>query len=375
MRLFFIAPYCFGLEKSLADALAAQGVQIERFIYGEHNREKGPLARSVYNHYGLVRAAKGLMGKMGILNQLLKRSLERTNVLLLERIARFKPDAVFIVKGEILFPETLQAIKRICPLACYYWDDPFLRHIQKLDSSGDIRYQNLTHSYSYYDVAYVYDETYVQPLLQAGIRDVIFLMSWYEPEFYKPMELSETLRRELACDVAFVGAPYPNRIELLRSLAGLDVGVWGPEFRWREYFRRYPFLVKQYRGESSAGRTAQIYNAAKIVLNIHDQFQCVSSVNPRTYQILACGAFQLVDDRPALHQLFDVGVDLVAFQSPEEALTKAQHYLSHPEERQRIQNRGRSKAQGNSAIERAQLILQHLRPLIVPNRIVASSVR
>ncbi len=95
----------------------------------------------------------------------------------------------------------------------------------------------------------------------------------------------------------------------------------------------------------------QYYNGAKIVLNIHRTTEndsdnknslgaAGSSINPRTYEISACGAFQLTDLRDDLPQYYTPGVEIEAYSSPHEAMQKMIYYLSHEQERVQIAMNG-----------------------------------
>ena len=53
-------------------------------------------------------------------------------------------------------------------------------------------------------------------------------------------------------------------------------------------------------------------------------------VNPRTFELAAAGAFQLVDARALLPELFAPG-ELATFTSLPEMLLGIDYYLAHPE--------------------------------------------
>ncbi|NIQ01757.1 MAG: glycosyltransferase [Nitrospinaceae bacterium] len=62
-------------------------------------------------------------------------------------------------------------------------------------------------------------------------------------------------------------------------------------------------------------------------------------VNPRTFEIAACSAFQLVDARSELGDLFHPGREIVPFQDIEDLRDKTRYYLDHPEARLEISRR------------------------------------
>ena len=95
--------------------------------------------------------------------------------------------------------------------------------------------------------------------------------------------------------------------------------------------------------------TVKIYNAAKINLNLHSSTYHTGVnpdgdfVNPRTFEIAACGGFQLVDERLELGELLEPGEEVATFRSIDELTQKIHHYLAHGEEARAIAGRGRER--------------------------------
>lgn len=94
----------------------------------------------------------------------------------------------------------------------------------------------------------------------------------------------------------------------------------------------------EYRGE-----LPRVYANAKININLF-HVQCMHSLNPRVYDVLACGGFLLTQFSPALKDEFVIGKDLVVFHSRDEMLEKARYYLAHPKERAEIAASGQQRA-------------------------------
>lgn len=97
--------------------------------------------------------------------------------------------------------------------------------------------------------------------------------------------------------------------------------------------------------------TANYYSGAKLVINIHrpweggldnrNTFQLPSrSINPRTYEISACGTMQLTDIREDLGSYYRPGHDLETFASADELKRKIEYYLKHEHERRKFALRG-----------------------------------
>ena len=124
-----------------------------------------------------------------------------------------------------------------------------------------------------------------------------------------------------------------HRVEVLEAVArsGVDLAIFGrgwdalpPGYAAKDCLRGQTLLP--------AGRVAAAYRASKIVLNVHHP-QIVEGCNMRTFEAAACGAFQLVDDRPSLHELFNPPNDLVIYSDTDELVDLVRYYSDRPDER------------------------------------------
>ncbi len=362
MKIFFVAPFCFGLEESMSRSFTRAGACVQSIIYGKTENTKNTFKGKVFDliGYGLIKKVKKAASKIGIFDFIKKRTIKKFNNNFLNQYLEFKPDIVFIVKGEIFFLETLLEVKKKSKLVAYYWDDPFLRYAKTIGGGEDIRYRNVIRNFSEYDYTFVYDPSYIDELKKGGAKEVFDLLDWYEPELYKPISLNNDELKLYGADVSFVGSPYPTRVELLNKLQNFNLGVWGPLFMWKEFFGKYPKIKEAYRGEAHGSISAKIYNASKINLNLHDKFQCIESVNNRTFQILACSGFEIVDDRKKIHELFKVGEEIETFMDATDLVKKIEYYLSKDDLRNKIKAKGYEKSPLHSVDVRVKRIFDVL---------------
>ncbi len=197
-----------------------------------------------------------------------------------------------------------------------------------------------------YDVfAVIQKEPFFEELAAIGQPNALYLPLAADPGFHRPLDLSPAERRGYGSDLSFLGAGYPNRRLAFRRLMHLDFKIWGSD--WDGESLLAPLL--QRKGERIAPDEAvKIFNAARINLNLHSSVQTKELVapgdfvNPRTFELAACGAFQLVDRRSLLPELFAAG-DLATFGSLEELEERIEHYLRQPEERQAMARRARER--------------------------------
>ena len=103
-----------------------------------------------------------------------------------------------------------------------------------------------------------------------------------------------------------------------------------------------------YNGRIAPECTASLYARSKICLNIH--LPAHKGVNPRTFEIMATGSFQIIDEREDYAGLAP-GQDLAVFHSTEDLIEKISYYLAHEEERERIAAHGHAAVLGRYSME------------------------
>ncbi|MFA5336253.1 MAG: glycosyltransferase [Candidatus Omnitrophota bacterium] len=329
-KIFIIAPYCYGIDESISRAFGSLG--FEPYL----KSSKIGLKKS---EMALFKLIKEFPFAKAVLNRGVRHFLGGKNDEYLDEIEKFRPDIILIIKGETVFPETLKKIKEKWNIPCvsYMWDCPFFSYSA---GSADIyRKSNFEKGMHLYDHVFVYDPYYVEELKKRGLTGLSYLPLATDMRQYRNVEVSDDEKKELGYDIAFVGSPFPNRIEVLDSLRDFRLGVFGDG--WRETFKNRT-VPPYYKGTATGEKVLKIYSSAKIVLNIHDP-EARLSVNTRTFDIPACGAFELSDYRPEIEKLFRPGEDMVCYRDIPELLKLAGHYLENPSERQRIAMNGQKK--------------------------------
>lgn len=77
----------------------------------------------------------------------------------------------------------------------------------------------------------------------------------------------------------------------------------------------------------------RIYRTAQIGWNFHNS---IGPVNFRTYELPAYGVLEICDNKSYLAQLFELGKEIVGFNSVEECIEATHYYLAHPKEQRDI---------------------------------------
>ncbi|MFN2267752.1 MAG: glycosyltransferase, partial [Desulfonatronovibrio sp.] len=197
-----------------------------------------------------------------------------------------------------------------------------------------------------YDVfAVIQKEPFFSELKSAGVKNYIYLPMAADPDFHKPMEIGPVDRRRWGSDISFMGAGYPNRRLAFRELTNYDFKIWGTE--WDEDPVLAPHVQMGGRRISSE-ECVKIFNSSRINLNLHstlDSEQLVKSgdfVNPRTFELASCGAFQLVDKRGLMDDLFAPD-ELATFSSMAELKDKIDYFLHDHEGRESFATKARQR--------------------------------
>ena len=197
-----------------------------------------------------------------------------------------------------------------------------------------------------YDLfAVIQKEPFLAELAAVGQPHALYLPLAALPEFHRPLALSPAEQREYGSDIAFLGAGYPNRRLAFRPLAGRDFKIWGSDWEGENLLARN---IQRGSSRISEEESVKIDNAARVNLHLHSSVsakELVSHgdfVNPRTFELAAMGAFQLVDRRSLMDGLFAPD-ELATFDTPEEFYRKIDHFLAHPEEREAYARRARAR--------------------------------
>ncbi len=170
-----------------------------------------------------------------------------------------------------------------------------------------------------------------------------------------------------AHDVVFVGTMFQERIEALLAVNwdGIDLGLYGgfellgSRSRLRQYIRG---------GVVSNLKTAALYRRAKVGLNLYrtsigfgrdaPRVKHAESLNPRAYELAACGTFQLSDDRAEVHEVF--GTAVPTFTTPKELEILIRQFLPRERERRAMADLARRAVEPHTYAARAAAVIETL---------------
>lgn len=188
------------------------------------------------------------------------------------------------------------------------------------------------------------DVQYIQDL--TGKRNV-----FYCPVGYGTVYANKVAITKKVYDICFVGTPTMTRLPFLVAVAQYasdnNLALWlsgkfyDSHHFWKKYIfkRKYPILYKYiYNGDMSPEEVARVYRKSKICLNIHNANH--SGLNPRTFDIMATGSFQLLDNRSDYRELIHPGIDCDVYQDVETLISKLRYYLANEKQREKMATSG-----------------------------------
>lgn len=252
------------------------------------------------------------------------------------KAASVKPDIIIAVAQAPLGKEILLRLKTLnIPLVFWFVEDfRILTYWEEIAQ--------------YYDYIFtIQKKDFFDKLKSIGIKQCYYLPQACSPSHHCTLTLSDHEISNYGSDLSFMGAGYYNRKVFFQKLIDFNFKIWGSGW---DLSSPIGSLVKKEGTRVSEKDCVKIYNASKINLNLHSStfHEGVNPigdfVNPRTFEIAACGGFQLVDHRSELAELFEAGKEIICFKDIDELRTLIIYYLKNPDERKKIASMGQERA-------------------------------
>lgn len=261
--------------------------------------------------------------------------VEMTSQLIFESFTEKPADLLIMMAQAPISARILQELRKQGVVTALWFTEDYLRFTY---------WQLLA---PYYDFVFTIQKgDCVDKIKAAGAGEVMYLPMACDPGIHRPLNLSEEERARWGSPISFVGAGYHNRQQTFASLSNLPFKIWGTEWPECKPFDR---MVQEGGRRLTPEEYVKIFNATDININLHSSSErdgvdpSGDFVNPRTFELAACGAFQLVDERSHLPELFIPGKEVITFRSTEDLKEKIKYFLEHPEERREIAARARER--------------------------------
>jgi len=285
-----------------------------------------------------------------------KSKLLRYNHDLIKNVLQFKPTSLVIAKGVEIFPETLKIISEELPdilIININHDDYFSR------APGN-RFTDLEASIPHYHYFFPTKKINVAELRERGAQEVHYLPFGYDSSLYIPIQPTREEYDRYRSDLVFIGNYETERARQMEVIADLSLSIWGRG--WNKW--QIPAVLRRcYRKPDCLSNPEmdfpKVVNSSSISLNFFRK-ENRDTLNPRAFELPACGAFVLSQRSEELMEYFDEGREIVTFASREELQAKARYYLSHDREREKIAAAGLKKviAGGHTILKRVKALLE-----------------
>ena len=298
MRVLLVSPGFHGYHSAISTALAARGHVVSTHVYDDHGGVAGRAWHQVRHQLPHRIGA-------GSLHALAREETAKT----VAAVARCRPQAVVVVKGDSLGTEFWDAIGGL-PRVTWLYDEVRRTRFSRdrLAAIGPLA------TYSAQDAADFTSQGWDARLLPLA--------------FDHRLAPSPTGRR--VPHVSFIGARYPAREQVLMAMheQGVDVCAYGRDWSghpvdrlrtWRLGSPRVPAERDLSRAEAY-----DVMAASAATLNLHgDQ----DGFTMRTFEAAGVGGLQLID-RDEVSELYEPGSEVLTWSSTDELVDLCRRALS-----------------------------------------------
>jgi len=249
--------------------------------------------------------------------------------------AEKKPDIVLALAQAPLSLKALERLKQAKVTTAFWFVEDY-KHMEYWKTYAP-----------FYDFYFTIQKgDFYNELKSLGVHNYYYLPMAADPDIHCEKDLTEKEKNEFGSCLSFMGAGYYNRQKIFSRINNSDFKIWGNSWDpdsiiWDK--------VQRDGKRITTDDTVKVFNSSSVNLNLHSfaYDDAINSggdfINPRTFEIASCGAFQLVDNRSCLKEHFILGEEMICFETEEEMNRLIDHYLNNPEERKIIQNKAKKR--------------------------------
>lgn len=313
-KLLLVTPTFHGYYRSIANALEQRGYIVTSHRYDAFDTVQSKVRNKLLHE---------LPAKMGL--EHLSKAEDWSTKRALEALKEVNPDFLIVIKGDTLGEDFWAEVdKRQLPRILWLYDD-LKRHTYSIDFLKNI---GPVLSYSKDEAVQLADQ---------GVN-ASYLPNAFDPDLAAP----PTQRRQ---EIVFVGARYANRQTLLEQLrdAGVPVRAYGRQWSHHviDKLRTWETDRPQIPAERDIplSEAYQVQAIAAAAINVHG---LQAGLAMRTFEVPGMGGLQLVD-RPDVDRFYDIGTEVLLFQSPEELIDLSRRALKDEKWAESIREAGRKR--------------------------------
>ena len=243
-----------------------------------------------------------------------------------EAARQFRPDLVLVVSGNLITARALAEIKNTTAATLFHFYNEDI--LNPLNTTTCLR-----KAVSYYDRFFTTKSFNVDTLALMGSQAVTYVPHGYRDNCHFPVSVDPKDRKRYGSDVVFVGTWERPRAQTLEQLNGFDLRVWGND--WQKLPRKSPLRFRVKGRPVYGDELARVFGASKISLSFLRKANRDLHTS-RTFEIPACGGFQLSERTEEVLSFFEEGKEIECFSSLDELKDKITYYLKHESLRLRI---------------------------------------
>jgi len=262
------------------------------------------------------------------------------NNYLLATSENFQPEIFMAVKGAYIRAETLRKLRRRGVRTYNFYPDVSVFAHDRYIPESLVEYDHIfsTKTFHKEDLG-----------KRLGISNISYVPHGYDPDVYRPVELTDWDRARYEADVCFIASHTAKKESLVaaiaRAIPGIKIKIWGN--LWRQRCRSSE-LDSAIMGQPLEGTAyAKAIQASKISLGINSEVVPGSSFGDfmaqRSFEIPACGGFMLHERNEEVRRFYQEDQEVVLFDGPDELVEKVDYYLKHDDERKAIACAGHNR--------------------------------
>lgn len=258
---------------------------------------------------------------------------------LLQAAALHKPDIIIILKGLLLGPADIAALKMHAPFVVVINHDDYFS--KSINSISKLQFDAIPQ----YDFVFVTKEVNVQEISKYNPAVEFFPFAYY-PVIHKRYVLSEEDKKKYETDLLFIGTYEQERVALMEYLVSktnYKLSMYGGNWQLLPASSNLQKCNIHHR-EIIMEDMAKAIHGAKITLGFLRKSNR-DTYTQRSFEIPACGGVFLAE-RTSFHQkLYVEAVEAVFFDvtKPEELLEKVNYLMEHAAVREAIREAGYQK--------------------------------
>jgi spore maturation protein CgeB len=267
----------------------------------------------------------------------------------------FKPDLVFIYKGQWVQPATIKLFKdKGCKVINFYPDVSFTAHGKFIPACiplYDLVFS--TKSFALEDTQRLFNYSKVK-----------FVPHGFDPDIHKP-SLVLNAPEDFYCDASFIGTHSNSKEKYLKhlkkSIPGLKLNIWGSGWQYADPILENCIMKSSVHGDLYA----LAIQCSKInIALLSERVNGASSgdqITSRTFHIPASGGFMLHQRTNELNEYFEEDKEIGCFLEEDELVSKVKKFLEDPSKRGTMAKLATEKCISNySVLNRAKLILNSI---------------